>query len=147
MTTFKAKNKKSKYKNTDSWLDAVYRNNKAVIDAELSGSRKSPKAVFKRAVYEYIEQGLSPTKAVKTLARSTKFTPKAERLQNNMWSGLTADRDAYQQFRELTKKKGRYTKFDRDKLVWDATDKVYIYDGSVIISYDNSPYGIKVSSI
>lgn len=147
MKTFKAKFKKGKYKNTDKWIDAVYRNNKAVIDAELGGRKKSAKTIFKQMVKEHMDEGLSPTKAVSTIARSTLFTSKAERLQSNMWSGLTADKAAYQQFRELTKEKGKYTKFDKDKLVWDSTDKVYIYNGNVLISYDNSPYGIKVGTL
>lgn len=97
-------------------------------------------------VKEYMDEGMSPTKAVKTIARSTLFTSKSERLQSNMWNSLTKDKAAYRQFRELTKDKGKYTKFDRDKLTWDSMDKVYVYNGSVIISFDNSPHGISVAS-
>lgn len=146
MTTFKAKKKKSAYKSTDHWIDAVYRNNKALIDKELAFAG-NPKKVFKQMVKENIAEGMSPTKAVSTIARSTLFTSEAERLRNNMLSGLRADRGAFRSFRELTKEKGKYAKFDPSKLHWDSTDKVYVYGGNIVISFQNSPYGVIVRHI
>lgn len=143
MKTFKAKKNKSAYKNTESWLDAVYRNNKDVINRELAFAG-NPKKVFKQMVKENMTEGMSPTKAVSTVARSTLFTPETERLRNNMLSGLRGDRDAFKAFKELTKEHGRYTKFDPNKLHWDSTEKVYIYGGSIVISFQNSPYGVNV---
>ena len=145
MKTFKAKKNKSAYKSTEHWIDAVYRNNKALIDKELSFAG-TPKKVFKQMVKENIAEGMSPTKAVSTIAKSTLFTSEVERLRNNMLSGLRADRGAFKSFRELTKEKGKYTKFDPKKLHWDSTDKVYIYGGNIIISFQNSPYGVIVRS-
>lgn len=145
MKTFKAKQPKSRYKNTESWIDAVYRNNKAVIDSELSRSG-NPKRVFKQIINEYMQEGLSPTKAMQTLARSTIFTTDKERIQNNMWASLKSDKEAYKLFRELTKENGRYTKFDKSKLVWDRSQHVYIYSG-VMISFQNSPLGVRVGRI
>lgn len=142
MTTFKAKKAKSRYKNTDSWIDAVYRNNKEVIDNELS-KFGSPKRVFKQIVREHMDEGLSPTAAMKTIARSTLFTSEKERIRNNMMTALKEDRAAYKAFRELTKEKGKYTKFDPSKLVWNKDDHVYQYD-DVVISFENSPYEVKV---
>lgn len=146
MKTFKAKKNKSAYKNTESWIDAVYRNNKAIIDKELSFAG-SPKKVFKQMVKENIAEGMSPTKAVSTIAKSTLFTSEAERLRTNMLSGLKADKGAYKAFRELTKERGRYAKFDPNKLHWDSKDKVYIYGGNIIISFQNSPYGVGIKTI
>lgn len=143
MKTFKAKKNKGAYKSTDHWIEAVYRNNKAVIDKELSFAG-NPKKVFKQMVKENIAEGLSPTKAVSTIARSTLFTPETERLRNNMLSGLRSDKGAFRAFRELTKEKGKYAKFDPNKLHWDSTDKVYIYGGNIVISFQNSPYGVLV---
>ena len=145
MRTFKAKQPKSKYKSTETWIEAVYRNNKVVIDAELA-KYGAPKKVFKQIIKEHIEEGLSPTKAMQTLARSTIFTPEKERLQSNMWAGLKGDKDAYKLFRELTKEKGKYTKFDPNKLVWDKTDHVYKY-GNVVVSFQNSPFGVMVRGV
>lgn len=146
MKTFKAKKNKGAYKNTDRWIDAVYRNNKAVIDKELSFAG-NPKRVFKQMVKENIAEGLTPTKAVSTIARSTLFTNEKERLRENMLSGLRSDKGAFRAFRELTKERGRYAKFDPAKLHWDATDKVYLYGGNVIISFQNSPYGVIVRHV
>lgn len=148
MKDFKAKHNKSYYKNTNAWIDAVYRNNKEVIDKELSSfGLKSPKSIFKQMVNEYIESGVSATKAVKTIARSTLFTPVEERIRSNFYSGLKGDRDSYKKFREFTKEKGKYSKYDPNKLVWDKDNKVYIYNSSVIISFQNSPYGVSVRSV
>lgn len=145
MRTFKAKKPKSKYKSTDTWIEAVYRNNKPAIDNELA-KYGAPKKVFKQIIKEHIEEGLSPTKAMQTLARSTIFTPEKERLQSNMWSGLRNNKEAYKLFREFTKEKGKYTKFDPNKLVWDKTDHAYKY-GNVAISFQNSPYGVTVKGV
>ena len=146
MKTFKAKKNKGAYKSTDRWIDAVYRNNKSIIDKELAFAG-TPKKVFKQMVKENMAEGMSATKAVSTIARSTLFTPETERLRNNMLSGLRGDRGAFKAFRELTKERGRYTKFDSAKLHWDSTDKVYIYGGNIIISFQNSPYGVQVRHI
>lgn len=147
MKTFKAKKAKNKYKNTDAWLNAIYRNNKDVIDKELGGTKLGAKRTFKKIVQEYMAEGLTPTKAVNALARSTTFTPKAERMLNNVWSGLKGDKAAYKEFRELTKEKGKYTKFDRDKMVWDKSQSLYVYAGVITISFKNSPYGIEVAHV
>lgn len=143
MKTFKAKHNKGFYKNTNSWIDAVYRNNKAIIDTKLANTGK-PKATFKQMVKEYISEGMTPTKAVSTIARSTLFTPEVVRIKNNFYQGLLGDPSAYKAFRELTKVKGRYTKFDAEKLKWDKDEHRYIYDSSVIISFQNSPFGVDV---
>lgn len=142
MKTFKAKHNKGFYKSTDKWLDAIYRNNKNIIDKELAFAGK-PKRVFKQMVKEYMDEGLSPTKAVNTIARSTLFTSESERLRNNAYEALKGEKEAYKAFRELTKEKGKYTKFDQEKLHWNKDDKVYTYN-NVIISFQNSPFGIRV---
>lgn len=147
MKTFKAKHKKGFYKSTDAWINAVYRNNKEVISKELGSDGKSGKVIFKQMIKEYMSEGLSPTKAVSTIARSTIFTSTKERLLDNFYKGLKSDQEAYKTFKELIKEKGKYTKFDTEKLFWNPQDKVYIYDNSVIISFQNSPYGVKVRDV
>ena len=61
----KSAKKRKYYKSTDHWLDAVYRKNKAEIDKALDGV-KNKKAAFKNAVKGYMEEGLSPEKALNT---------------------------------------------------------------------------------
>lgn len=138
MKTFEAQHKKGYYKDTDAWLDAVYRNNKSIMDEGLYKKGK-PKAVFKQAVKEYMDEGMTAKQAVSALARSTIFTPKEERLSENAIKGLIGDKDAYKVFREITKERGKYTKIDRSQLVWDKKEKAYIYNGNVRISFENSP--------
>lgn len=147
MRTFKAKHNKGYYKSTDAWIDAVYRNNRAVIDANLNLAGRSPRATFKQIIKEYISEGVKPTVAMQTLARSTVFTPAQERIKTNLWTGLKGDKDAYKKFRELTKDKGKYTTFDPSKLVWDRASNVYIYNSFIKIGFQNSPYGIEVNKL
>ena len=143
----RARKGKSRYKNTDKWLDAVYRNNKTLIDEKLkdvSVPKLSKRTIFKDIVKEYTEQGLSPVKALNKASNSEIFTSKTERLHSNAFSALKADKDAYKTFRELTKEHGRFTKMDETKLKWE--NGVYIY-GNIMISFQNSPYGISVGRI
>lgn len=143
----KAKRSKGKYKNTDKWLDAVYRNNKELIDQRLSTvsvGKLSKRKIFKDIVHEYMENGASPTKALHKAANSTIFLPKRDRLVDNALKGLRSSPDAFKQFRELTKEKGRYTKIDPTKFIWQ--DGTYIYD-NVRISFTNSPLEIFVGRI
>lgn len=143
----KALKNKSKYKNTSTWLDAVYRNNKELIDSKVETTgNTSKKQVFKKLVNEYIEEGYSPTQAVKKLEKSTVFTDVKDRLKQNAYTAIKNDKEAYKEFRELTKNKGRYSKVELDKFQYDKDTGNYIY-GNIMISFSNSPYTINFSTI
>jgi hypothetical protein len=139
---------KSEYKNTSEWLDAVYEKNRALIDEKLGTQYASPKEQFKAQVKEYmIQDNMSPTKALKTLARSRVFTEDYEAFREYAWEGLKEKPMAYKRFRELTKEKGRYSAFDPTKLRWDKRSKVYIYNDEIVISFQNSPEDVIVYRI
>lgn len=138
----RAKKGKMKYKNTEAWLDAVYRNNKQVIDdALVTTGKTSAKKVFKQLVNEYRAEGMSPTKAVKTLSKTTIFTPEHERLKSNAFKGLRGDKTAMKAFRKAA---GWNEKIDASKMVYDKENHVYVYDNRVTVSFTNSPFGINV---
>lgn len=163
MRDFKALRPMGSYKDTNAWIDAVYRNNKTIIDQELTFNEEKkeklikrgininlaskPQTIFKQMAKEYIKEGISPTKAIKTIARSTIFTPVSERLNRNAMAGLRKDKNAYKLFRELSKESGKYAAIDKSKLRWDASSETYVYDDKIIINYRNSPLGIEVSKI
>lgn len=130
MKTLAAKKKKGAYKNTDAWLEAIYRNNKATIESALQGTKIGAKKTFKNIFKELVKEGVTPVKAINTIARSTLFTSREERLKQNFYTGLKADEHgAYKRFRELTKNvQGKYTKFDPNKLRYDSHSKGYIYE-------------------
>lgn len=142
---FKALKKKRKYKNTDAWINAVYRNNKSVIDDKLQINENikiSTQTLFRNMVKEYINMGLSPTKALDTLSRTTIFTPRWERLQNNAIRGLRNDPDAFYRFRKLT---GWKKQVDPSLFIWDKEQHLYIYgDTGIAVSFRNSPYRVIV---
>ena len=143
----KALKNKGKYKNTNTWLDAVYRNNKELIDSKLETTgNTSKKQVFKKLVNEYMSEGYSPTQAVKKLEKSTVFTDVKDRLKQNAYTAIKNDKEAYKEFRELTKNKGRYSKVELDKFQYDKDTGNYVY-GNIVISFSNSPYTINFSTI
>ena len=140
------KKSKSKYKNKDRWIDAVYRANKAFIDERLenlTNPKQSKKTVFKNLVNEYIDEGLAPVKALNTLSKTTIFTDVKDRLHSNVLTALKNE-NLDKEFRKLA---GWKNKFDPDKLVWDKDEKIYVYDNKVKISFKNSPYGIELGVI
>ena len=160
-----AEKKKKYYKSTDEWLDAVYENNKQIInknvltekiedelqnridditDEEVSELKK---AAFKNLVKERKDEGMGWVKALKSLSKSTIFTSEKERLINNAYKALKKDREAYKAFRELSKEKGRYTKIDFSKFRYDRETHTYIYNDLIRISFSSSPKEITVDLI
>ena len=110
----RAKKAKYKYKNTDAWLNAVYRNNKTLIDEKLpAGPGQSSKATFKQWVNAYRAEGNSPVKALRTLSKSEIFTDRATRLKENFLKSLKQDKEAWQTFRRAV---GWNKKITIDKL-------------------------------
>ena len=143
----KAEYNKGSYKNTDEWLNAVYSKNKKFIDSKIETTGDTDKGeVFKSLVNEYIEEGYSPKQAVKKLEKSTVFTDVKDRLKQNAYTAIKHDKEAFKQFRELTKNNGRYTTVDVDKFQYDKDTGNYIY-GNIVISFSNSPYTINFSTI
>lgn len=141
MVKLKAKKNKGKYKNTNAWLDAVYRNNKGFIDSKIqvTNPKANKKRVFKQLVQEYIDEGLSPTKALNTLSRSTIFREEYERFRENVYKGISQDKLAFKQFRQLV---GWKKKIDISLFDYDEDEKVYVYDNRITISFKNSPFEI-----
>lgn len=141
----KSSRKRSSYKSTEHWLDAVYRKNRSDIDKALEGV-KNKKASFKQLVKGYMEEGLSPEKSLKALERSTIFTPEVTRFRNNLVEAMKTH-GRYQEFRNMTRGfKGRYEKIIMNNFRYDAKNNVYTYTtvlGDVIvIRFDNSPEDI-----
>lgn len=141
----KSSRKRSSYKSTEHWLDAVYRKNRSEIDKALEGV-KNKKASFKQLVKGYMEEGLSPEKSLKALERSTIFTPEVTRFRNNLVEAMKTH-GRYQEFRNMTRGfKGRFEKINLNNFRYDAKNNVYTYTtvlGDVIvIRFDNSPEDI-----
>lgn len=147
MIKLTARRSRLRYKSTDAWIDAVYRNNKELIDEKFNVSEHyvSNKLLFKRLVKEYIRQGLTPEQGVKTLSRSTIFTPTYERMQMNAYSGLVSDKEALYNFRKAV---GFKTKLDLTKFRYDKQQKVYFYgDTGIYLSFKNSPKEVLVKQV
>ena len=136
----RAKKAKYKYKNTNAWLNAVYRNNKTLIDEKLpAGPGQSSKATFKQWVNAYRAEGKSPNKALRTLSKSEIFTDRATRLKENFLRSLKQDKESWKTFRRAV---GWHKKITIDKFSYDYAEKAYKYeDDGVIVYRDPSPKG------
>lgn len=137
-----AKHGKSHYKSVDTWLNSVYRKHKTKIDAGIEAAtdpRTTKREQFIELVKEYHEEGYSWKKSLRIYEQSTHWTSVKERLQANAYKALRDDKEAYRQFREMTKEDGRYTSIDWDEIEWDPTEKAYIYKDQIKISFSNSP--------
>ena len=135
--------KRKNYRNVDEWIDAIYEKNKSWIDKRIYDTYdNTPKEeIFRQLIKERMDEGLTPLKAVDNLERSVTFTDVKDRLANNALLAIKADKDAYKEFRELTKNaKGQFTAIDPSKL--EYSNGSYIYDNSILIDFTNSPYSI-----
>lgn len=150
---FKAKKAFNKYKDSNAWLDAVYRNNKKKIDAAYAviPSPLSKKTLFKNNVREYVKRGTAKSipEALSKLERTTIFMTKSQIMYRNAIEGMKRKfPKQYKLFRELTKDwSGRYTTLDPNKLSWDKYSKVYIYDAprrKIALNYKLSPERLDV---
>ncbi len=141
---------KSKYKDLNRYLDAVYRANKEFIDnrilteseLELASNREilekqSKKTLFKNYIKEYMDEGYTVDQAIKKASYSRVFTEYVDLAHENLLQGLKEDKKYYKKFRELTKVNGRYTKIDMNKFTYIGNNE-YSY-GNIIISFSNSP--------
>ena len=152
---FKAAHKKSWYMSEESYLDAVYRKNKDIIDKsnkkafEKAGNDvkvlKSFKKYFKSEVRRLQEtNSISLKKAVKLYANYPIFKSKGEVGVENFLSGLKKDPGAWEYFRHLNRdEKGRFLPFDGSKLNW-VNSKLVIYDNRIEVSFLDSPVGVTV---
>lgn len=150
---FKAKKAFNKYKDSNAWLDAVYRNNKKKIDAAYAviPSPLSKKTLFKNNVREYVKRGTAQSipEALSKLERTTIFMTKSQIMYRNAIEGMKRKfPKQYKLFRELTKDwNGRYTTIDPNKLSWDKYSKLYIYDAprrKIALNYKLSPERLDV---
>lgn len=155
---FKRLKTKGKYKSLDKYLDAIYRQNKDLIDRKILNEqdlelapnrekllRQSKKKLFKDYVKEYMDEGYKVDQAIKKVSNSRTFLDYDDLAKDNALSGLKEDKDAYREFRELTKEKGRYTKIDVSKITYIGNNE-YSY-GGVVISFKNSPKEVVVRKL
>lgn len=123
------------YKNDLTYIQAVYKNNKQLIDEKNEGISLPSNKVFKQDVLDYMEvQNISVTKAIGKVLRSRKYLSVAELSKQNLIQGLKSQ-GLYKEFRELTKERGRYTKFDENKLQYRG-EGIYQYGNVFVYTFD-----------
>lgn len=142
----RAKFNKGSYKSLDSYLNAVYKNNKDLIDSKIPSGNKttqSSKTRFKQAVKEYMEEGKRVNQALDSLQRSRIFTSEREHYENNVLKALKSEKELFNKFRKLS---GWKEKIDKTKLNYvESDDKstLYKYDslnnGIIFIRFSKSP--------
>lgn len=156
---FKAAHKKGWYVSEESYLDAIYRKNKELIDKsykkaiEKAGTnikmlKSSYKKYFKSEVRRLQEtNSITLKKAVKLYANYPIFKSKGEVGIDNFLSGLKKNPEAWEYFRHLNRDdKGRYLSFDPSKMAW-ITSKEVIYDNRILVSFMDSPVSINITDL
>lgn len=141
----KSARKRSSYRSTDHWLDAVYRKNRKEIDSALEGV-KNKKASFKQLVKGYMDEGLSPEKSLKALENSTIFTPEVTRFRKNVLEAIK-NYGKFNEFRNMTRgMRGKFAKIDLERFRYDSKNNVYTYitemGDVIVIRFTNSPQDI-----
>lgn len=157
-----AKKPKKFYKNETAWVNAVYRNNKVVINALVKGLGVSGRKALgnmirdikkdKNVIRKHKEKGQSKTsvttgEALDFLGKSEILTPKAQRLRENALRGIRGDKQALDTLRRVT---GWNVKLDSENLTWDSRAGAYVYrgkKGTVYIYFDDSPKQIMVVGV
>lgn len=129
---------------TDFLKDVFRRNREAITEVYGEGAEDT----FIGAVQSTkTVRDVNIRQAVKILSRAKAFTPYEETAKSNVIEAMK-NFDTYQEFRNLTRdEKGRFTRVDMSKLVWDRDSQSYIYNNRVIISFSNSPEGVTLSLI
>ena len=136
---FRAKKNQSKYKDVDHYIDAVYNNNKDIINnTDAFKNKKSKKSIFRKLVKEKMSQGMSVKKAIDTLQKSRIFTSEAQHYAQNALKALKKDKRVYHTFRKL---KGWKEKLEMSKFNYAGSDgkySIYTY-GDITIKIKDSP--------
>lgn len=99
----RAKKPRYKYKNINTYLDAVYNNNKAYLDerVETFNSKITKRQQFKESVKEYMRKGMNVKQAIDEFQRKEAITSKEERIFEIRMSQLKEmDKEAFKEFKK-----------------------------------------------
>ena len=155
----RARKRRTKYKSLNSWIDAVYRKNKAYIDKNINEKwlevHRDSKAAFKALVKEKLAEvnpktgkNYTPSEAVLKVENSKDLHrdwTSRDVTANNFRQVFKKDKELSKKFKDLTRENGRYTSFDPKKFDWEGwysqnnkTKAVYKY-GDIYIIESQSP--------
>lgn len=165
--------KRPKYINqsAEKWLSEAYEANKERIDsvyanvASVKTGESTTKEAFINDVGEhtfgrkYTEMKLNLNELSREnfarirggfdkLSREGDFTSSQERAIRN-FSGMKSNlgKNAFYDLQNLTRTKGKFSKFDYGKMKWNKEEGVWIYDSRIIIDFRNSPVEIVIKVI
>lgn len=160
--------KKPKFTNqsAEDWLNEAYESNKEMIDkvyANVSSvvtGKITTKEAFITEVGERvygkdftkmnIDFGRLPREeftkvrgAFNTISHGGDFMSAQERAIRNI-SGMKSNlgKNAFYDLQNLTRTKGKFSKFNYGKMKWNKEEGVWIYDDRIIIDFRNSPVEI-----
>ena len=118
----RAKNPRYKYKNVNTYLDAVYNNNKAYLDerVETFNAKTTKRQQFKEDVKEYMRKGMNVKQAIDEFQRKNAITSKEERIfESNI---LKMKEMSPKAFRDFKKKIGWKEKIDSTNATFLPSD-------------------------
>ena len=141
---------KKNYKNNDTYLNAVYQQNKTLIDEAYVGI-KNKKDAFKKQIMARMEQGGGAIKNVikKELHRDV-YIPASEKFKENLVSGLKEYKEFKKFQTQLKDKKGKFVKFDKNNLSYIGNNQYSYeddYGNAFVIDFSNSTKQIKIINL
>lgn len=142
--------KKGKYKNNNTYLNAVYNANKKLIDDAYVGI-KNKKEAFKRQIMAKMEQdGGTIKNTIKKELHRDVYIPSSEKFKENLVTGLKEYNELKKFQLQLRDKNGHFVKFDKQNLSYIGNNQ-YSYEDNfgnvLIIDFSNSPKQIKIYNL
>lgn len=142
--------KKGRYKNNNTYLNAVYNVNKKLIDDAYVGI-KNKKEAFKRQIMAKMEQdGGTIKNTIKKELHRDVYIPSSEKFKENLVTGLKEYNELKKFQLQLRDKNGHFVKFDKQNLSYIGNNQ-YLYEDNfgnvLIIDFSNSPKQIKIYNL
>lgn len=142
--------KKGRYKNNNTYLNAVYNANKKLIDDAYVGI-KNKKEAFKRQIMTKMEQSGGTIKnTIKKELHRDVYIPSSEKFKENLVTGLKEYNELKKFQLQLRDKNGHFVKFDKQNLSYIGNNQ-YSYEDNfgnvLIIDFSNSPKQIKIYNL
>lgn len=151
---FKLSGRRRDYASDYFFYKAVYYNNPIIAQKGYDAETFANQAAAYATTYERDAEG-----AVQLIANTKTFTPYAERAVDNFieaakkfgkWKQIYSLNRYEAGTKDETGKKnlgGRFAGFDRTQIKWDEDKKGYVYLGKYIITFENSPFDMRIQTL
>lgn len=136
------KGRRKDFKTEEAFLGDVYQKNISAIPSGTTQNMFINQVRAHKIVYKTNIAG-----ALNKLANKSQYTPYVERANDNVMSVLQKH-GMFKKFKTMIRdREGKFRAYDRNKLVWNSDQGVYIYDNKIVIDIRESPERIILRTI